>query len=537
MKISILSRIRPPEILAGGTVLLFILGFYFFALQGVFSAGKALSFQTFWQDQYLRHILLFSFGQAFLSALLAVASGMIFAKSLFYLDFKGKSLLIKICSLTFVLPALVAIFGLIGIYGSSGWLAQLFALVGIEWQPNIYGLTGILIAHLFFNIPLASRMFLQSFSAIPNEQRQLAAQLNLRGWAFFRWVEFPYLRQQIPAVFGLIFMLCFTSFTIVLTLGGSPKYTTLEVAIYQAIMFEFDLTKAAFLAIIQFIFCFILFSLTQIFNQNLKSSISTTKAWINKPLQGVRFFYFSIIILTSLFILLPLVNLVVTAIFSAKWQAVLSMPLFWKSTFYSISIAFISALLSLLMALAILFLSRKLNYLYLEKTEKIILNAGMTVLAIPTLVVAIGLFLLLQQIEFNQFHLFLIIIFCNAFASLPFMLKTLAVPMNNNMQRYQKLCTSLKIQGWQRFRLIEWQSLSSPVKYAFCLAFCFSLGDFTAIALFGNQEFSSLPYLLYQQLGSYRMNEASVTAFILLLLCFMIFFIAERKNQQGIQND
>ena len=26
-------------------------------------------------------------------------------------------------SLTFVLPALVAIFGLIGIYGSSGWLA------------------------------------------------------------------------------------------------------------------------------------------------------------------------------------------------------------------------------------------------------------------------------------------------------------------------------------------------------------------------------------------------------------------------------
>ena len=43
------------------------------------------------------------------------------------------------------------------------------------------------------------------------------------------------------------FMLCFTSFTIVLALGGGPQNSTLEVAIYQAIFFEFDLPKAALL--------------------------------------------------------------------------------------------------------------------------------------------------------------------------------------------------------------------------------------------------------------------------------------------------
>lgn len=97
-------------------------------------------------------------------------------------------------------------------------------------------------------------MFLQTFQTIPTQQRQLASQLNLRGWQFIRLIEFPYLRQQLLPVFGLIFMLCFTSFSIVLTLGGGPKYTTLEVAIYQAVLFEFDLAKSALFALLQVIF-------------------------------------------------------------------------------------------------------------------------------------------------------------------------------------------------------------------------------------------------------------------------------------------
>ncbi len=62
-------------------------------------------------------------------------------------------------------------------------------------------------------------------------------------------------------------MLYFTSFAIVLTLGGGPKYTTLEVAIYQAILFEFDVPKAGLFALLQFVFCFLLFTLSSFFLQ------------------------------------------------------------------------------------------------------------------------------------------------------------------------------------------------------------------------------------------------------------------------------
>ncbi len=73
-----------------------------------------------------------------------------------------------------------------------------------------------------------------------------------------RWVEWPRLRQQLPHVCGLVFMLCFTSFATVMALGGGPKSTTIELAIYQAIKFDFDLQAGAILAIWQMLLCALL---------------------------------------------------------------------------------------------------------------------------------------------------------------------------------------------------------------------------------------------------------------------------------------
>ncbi|HBO38190.1 MAG TPA: thiamine/thiamine pyrophosphate ABC transporter permease ThiP, partial [Pasteurellaceae bacterium] len=83
-------------------------------LYAVFSGGDPYYWRDVWQDAYLRQVITFSLGQAFLSALLSVLIGAVFARAFFYQKFYGKSLLLKILSLTFVLPSLVAIFGLIG---------------------------------------------------------------------------------------------------------------------------------------------------------------------------------------------------------------------------------------------------------------------------------------------------------------------------------------------------------------------------------------------------------------------------------------
>ena len=151
-----------------------------------FSVGSDYALSDFLKDDYLHQVIAFSVGQAFLSALLSSVIGTLFARAFFYLDFKGKSLILRIFSLTFVLPALLAIFGLIGIYGTDGWLTQLLQTLGISWKPSIYGLSGILIAHLFFNISFSGTNELASFCKVYRpKQHQLAAQLNIKGFTFF----------------------------------------------------------------------------------------------------------------------------------------------------------------------------------------------------------------------------------------------------------------------------------------------------------------------------------------------------------------
>jgi len=60
------------------------------------------------------------------------------------------------------------------------------------------------------------------------------------------------------------------------------------------------------------------------------------------------------------------------------------------------------------------------------------------------------------------------------------------------------------------------------------LAFCFSLGDLGIIALFGSDEFSTLPWYLYQLMGSYRTTDAAGVALILLVLVVSVFIIVPR---------
>ncbi|MDP1412098.1 thiamine/thiamine pyrophosphate ABC transporter permease ThiP, partial [Klebsiella pneumoniae] len=85
------------------------------------------------------------------------------------------------CAMTLILPVLVAVFGIICVYGRQGWLASLFHALGWHWEFSPYGLKGILLAHVLFNMPMSTRLLLQALEHIPGEPRQIDAQLVMRG--------------------------------------------------------------------------------------------------------------------------------------------------------------------------------------------------------------------------------------------------------------------------------------------------------------------------------------------------------------------
>lgn len=312
---------------------------------------------AFWHDSYLWHVVRFSFWQAFLSALLSVFPAIFLARALYRRRFPGRLALLRLCAMTLILPVLVAVFGILSVYGRQGWLASLWHIFGLEWHFSPYGLQGILLAHVFFNLPMAARLLLQALEQIPGEQRQLAAQLGMRGWAFFRFVEWPWLRRQIPPTAALIFMLCFASFATVLSLGGGPQATTIELAIYQALSFDFDPARAALLALMQMICCLGLVLLSQRMSKAIAVGSHQIQGWRNpEDRLFSRITDIALIVLALLLLLPPLLAVIVDGL-NMSLLKVLGEPVLWQATATSLRIALAAGLLCVVLTMMLLWSS------------------------------------------------------------------------------------------------------------------------------------------------------------------------------------
>lgn len=508
-----------------GVILVFVLS----ALSALFFYTSDIQIGVFWQDSYYRHVTQFSFYQAFLSMLLSVGFAIPVAHSLSRRDFIGKTLLLKIFSTTLVLPVLVGVFGLLSIYGNSGLLANAFARLDSQLPFSIYGLNGILLAHLFFNLPYASRLLYQSLESIPAEQHKLCAHLGMTHWNKFKFVEWPRLKQQLPHVCGLVFMLCFTSFATVMALGGGPKSTTIELAIYQAIKFDFDLQAGAVLAVWQMLLCAIL----SLSIQRMAKSTSLISAHSNNAIEVIQdnwkakcwdiFWIFASVVL----VIPPLIMVILNGLNSKLWE-VLTQTDFWAATFASITIATGAALIALFAGIAILLTSRTWRINNQSRYADGIELIGTIILVTPSLVISVGLFLLLRNMTDAFQYAAAIVILVNSLMALPYVIKTLVQPMLHIGRQYQLLAASLGMKGLSRFYLLEWRALHKPMAHAFAISFMFSIGDLSAIALFGSQEFRTLPLYLFQLLGSYQMDAAAVVALSLLIFSIVCFSFIER---------
>ena len=127
----------------------------------------------------------------------------------------------------------------------------------------------------------------------------------------------------------------------------------------------------------------------------------------------------------------------------------------------------------------------------------------------------------------------LLVIVMNAMMTLPFVYQTLAPALTQQAEAHDRLCASLGISGWNRFRHIDLPALKRPIGLALVMAFILSLGDLTAISLFGTQDLVTLPALIYRQMGSYRFNDAIGTALMLAALVLALTTLAERWSRKA----
>jgi thiamine transport system permease protein len=191
------------------------------------------------RDPYLRSIAWFTLWQALLSTMLTLAVGLPIAGVLSTYDFRGRSALEAATIVPFVLPTVVV---------GSAFVALLTRLAPVvDLRRTV---AAILIAHVFFNVSVVVRTvggLWRHLDAAPVlAARTLGAS---RSRAFFH-VTLPRLRPAIAAASAVVFLFTFTSFGVVLILGG-PGRATLEVEIHRATSQLLDLRTAAALSVLQ----------------------------------------------------------------------------------------------------------------------------------------------------------------------------------------------------------------------------------------------------------------------------------------------
>jgi len=469
--------------------------------------------------------LRFTVWQAFLSALISVMLAVPVARALARRHFLGRGALISLLGAPFILPVIVAVLGLLAVFGRAGWLNA--GLVALGLPPvSVYGLWGVVLAHVFFNMPLAVRMILLGWQAVPGERFRLAASLGFGPADIARHIERPMLREVLPGAALVIFVICLSSFAVALTLGGGPRATTLELAIYQALRFEFDLPVAAKLALLQFALCALAYAISARISLPSGFGAGVDRAW-RPPAPGSwrKTVDFTALALAATFLLLPLLAVVLAGL-----PGLLMLPeQVWLAAARSISLALGATVLTMAAALLLALASAPGLKGWGAGWPAL---AATLPLAASSLVVGTGLFIIVQPFVRPASLALPVTLIVNATLALPFAFRILAPEARRLHQDYSRLTASLAMPRGARLRWVTLPRLARPLGFAAGLVAALSMGDLGVIALFAGEDQATLPLLVQRLMGAYQMQTAASAALLLVGLSFALFWIFDTLGKR-----
>ncbi|HZJ47668.1 MAG TPA: ABC transporter permease subunit, partial [Acidimicrobiia bacterium] len=222
---------------------------YFFAYplgailtRSLFQSGHLdlAPFADVFRRSTLRGAIWFTVWQATASMLLTLAVALPAAYVFARYRFPGKRLLRAAITVPFVLPTVVVGSAFLTLLGPTG----LVDLSGTVWL--------ILIAHVFFNYAIVVRTVGGFWANLDPRLEEAARMLGAGRWRAFRTVTLPLLRPALAAAGSIVFLFTFTSFGVILILGGL-QFATIEVEIWRQTISYLQLPIASALAVIQLV--------------------------------------------------------------------------------------------------------------------------------------------------------------------------------------------------------------------------------------------------------------------------------------------
>jgi thiamine transport system permease protein len=538
--------------------------FYFYPLVRILGlslarnqAGWAAAFIETWRAASTWRVLWFTTWQAGLSTLLTLLFGLPGAYLLARYQFRGKALLQALTAIPFVLPTLVVAAAFNTLLGPRGWLnLGLMALLDLPTPPLQFTNTvwAILAAHVFYNTTIVLRTVGDFWSRLDPRLGQAAHVLGANRWQTLRRVTLPLLLPAISTAALLIFIFDFTSFGVVLVLGG-PQFATLEVAIFTQTVGLFNLPRAAVLALLQ-LGCTLL--LTVVYTQlaaRLASPLSLRpRTLTQRRLASPRSRLLAALISAGLVLglLLPLAALAlrsVTSLEPARGAQTAPPPgltlafyqelfinrratLFYASPLTAVGISLGYAAVTVALALA---LGLPAAWALARRSQDPLSRLGDPLLMLPlgtsAVTLGLGFIVALDRPPLDLRASPLLAPLAHTLVALPFVVRSLAPALRSIRPRLHAAAAVLGATPWQTFRRVDLPLIARAILAAATYAFTISLGEFGATAMIARPEYPTLPVAIYGLLGQpgpLNYGQALALSTLLMVVCAVGMLAIER---------
>jgi thiamine transport system permease protein len=487
-------------------------------------------------------VLRFTFYQAVLSTLLTLLLGFPSAYLFACYDFRGKSALRALTAIPFMLPTVVVASSFSAIFGPRGLFSVLFPSAFIP-HPSPFVL--ILLAHVFYNTTIIIRVVGNAISSLDPRLEAAARSLGADGAHVWWHVILPLLRPSLLAGSLLVFLFDFTSFGVILLLGGS-QYATLEVEIYLRVLRLPNLPLAALLSVIQLV-CTLLFSILYSHFSTRSTVQLAPRAHSAKPKSlKQKMFVATFVFLLSVFFFLPLSALPFRSLFRieadrgqrADVQYGLTTDYYEElfinrrgSVFYVPPIR--ATINSLAYAAATVVISLALGFpaaFALAKPTRLerILDP-LIMLPLGSSAVMLGLGFIISYGRYLTSPL--LVPFAHTLVALPFVIRALQPAIASIPQRLRQAASSLGASPLEVWRNIDLPILRRATLTAATFAFTVSLGEFGATLLISRPEYPTIPVAIERflsQPGGLNYGQAMAMATLLMLLTLAGILMIEK---------
>lgn len=478
---------------------------------GAYNLGQFISLIG---DPYYLGRIWFTTWQALVSTLFTLIIGLPAAFLFAKYEFPGKTLLKAATTLPFVMPTIVVAMGFLALFGHNGLFNTfLMNIFDLDYTPiNIVNsLTVIFMAHAFYNYSIVVRIVSSLWANLDPSLEETAKMLGASSLKVFYHVTLPLLLPAIVSSALLCFAFCFTSFGVVLILGGA-EFATLEVSIYELTAKLFRLPMAGALSVIQLAFTYIFLLLyariqeTSSIPINFKPRELTTRK--NITVQDRLFIFGSVLIILS--ITSPLISLAIRTIFFEGVDSVAQIsnlfsnergsyfdlsPL--KIVFNSLRFALCSVFISLALGTIASYSITKSS----KRTKSVRDALFMLPLGVSAVTLGFGYIISLSNPPIDIRGSWVILVVAHSLVAYPFVIRSLLPVLQGISPNLRAAAMILGADPKRVLISIDLPLITPALIVGATFAFAVSMGEFGASLILVRPEFTTIPVAIFRYLG------------------------------------